>query len=167
MGNIAKYTRPDGSKALGSFELQSKSGNFAATEFLDFTLPAAANILAGLGTKSYTDPVSGDTVICSGTIVVLPSGYGITVQDTEESTEGPVVTEHPCYMVLLASGAAPAAGNTAYIIPETDAAEGQITESAAGNTAIGHFVKYEGNLTVTNPTNMPAGTYGYVYFKGL
>lgn len=167
MGLMQTYRRTDAQKQFTNISSMSFSAEMQKIYQTEATLPAASAILAGLGTSTYTDQDNGDTVICSGTVIVFGDGYGVVAYDSIQSAVSMVIYKHPVLLMRISTGLTIADGDLAYIVPEVAATEGQVTNVVGSNDLIGMFVKHDGNITVTNPQNLPAGEYAYVDFDGV
>jgi hypothetical protein len=175
MAQNQTWIRPDSAKSSYSIDKQMQSGDFEAQSLNVVTYPAAAS-LPSTFTSSYYTPRNGD-----GTEKIIPSGIPFKIEgtwcwsfgDTEESTEGLVVTKAKRLLVQIATGLTTLApGQRAYIIPTT----GLVTNDAnsATNNYIGTFwTAYADRVVFTTAlTNgeyngtLPAGSYAWIELEG-
>lgn len=176
MAQNQTWVRPTSAKTSYALEKQLQSGDFDGQQLVVVTYPEAA-LLPSTFTSSYYTPTNGD-----GSEKIIPSGVPFKKEgtwcwsagDTEEGTEGLVITRANRILVRIATGLSTLAnGQRAYIIPST----GLVTNDANGatNNYIGTFwTNYADRVvsTVSGITNgefaasLPAGDYAWIELQG-
>jgi hypothetical protein len=174
MAQAQTWIRPDSAKLSYAREKQLASGDLGAQEFMVAELPAAAS-LPSTFTGAYFTPKNGDgteKVILSGVPFKKNGVWGWLMNDTEQSTEGLMITKAHMLLVQIASVTF-ATGQRAYIIPTS----GLVTNDADGgtNNFIGHFLtENSGKLRFSGGAlssgvfgdTLPDGDYAYINFNG-
>ena len=168
MASNQTWVRPDSAKTSYAIEKQLASGDHGAQSLNVVTFPAAAS-LPSTFTSSYFTPRNGDgseKIIPSGVPFKVEGTWGWAFGDTEESTQGLVITSAKRILVQIATGLTTLApGQRAYIIPTT----GLVTNDANGatNNYIGTFwTAYADRVTFTAGPVLSTGDYGDILPAG-
>jgi len=175
MATNQTWIRSDAAKLSYAIEKQLASGDMGNQSLNVVSFPEAAS-LPSTFTSDYYTPRNG-----AGTEKIIPSGVPFKIEgtwcwsavDTEEGTEGLVITEAKRILVRITPSLTIAPGQRAYIIPTT----GLVTNLSDGatNNYVGTFwtanadqvIFAAGALTAGDHGDiLPNGTYAWIELQG-
>jgi predicted RecA/RadA family phage recombinase len=147
------HTRPNAAEYYYSWEKMNRSGAEGYKGVITATVDSST--LAATSNRLYTDRVTGDSVVCSGTVKLIENNVYILLNDTTDTENGQWAAEVDCVYMPLLSTDVPAPGDTLYWNATNE--ELQLTASTHTKCAIALAAKEA--FASANVEKMPVRTW--------
>ena len=156
------YKRPTSAYSKYSFAKICKTPRVETLKGLVTTTPALASVLPG--SQAYVTPDEyAENIICGGTVKSIGKIIGILATDSVESANAEYYVQGGPFIMQVKTGQTFSAAGKEVWIKTTDGLAYPADGGGGVYVEVGYTVTDpEGNVTVTDPANLPTGTYVYV-----